>query len=140
MKINDQILASWQNQEKSNDQIPRKHSDRCQEGRMDRHRIIPATTRRLTSATAVDWHVKVKNNKCNVGLIKNYCITVSMQKISSIHKLIHQILGSHELHTMPISDQAHPKIIEITFCFPQFAPSCKESVHSINSFLRYSQF
>ena len=98
MKINDQILASWQNPEKSNDQIPRKHSDRCQEGRMDRHRIIPATTRRLTSATAVDWHVKVKNNKCNVGLIKNYCITVSMQKISSIHKLIQQILGSHELN------------------------------------------
>ena len=41
---------------------------------------------------------------------------------------------------MPILDQTHPKIIEITFCFPEFAPPCKESVHSINSFLRYSQF
>ena len=66
------------------------------------HRILPATARGLTSTTAVDWHLKAKNKKCNVGLIKNYCITVSMQKISSIHKLIQQILGSHELN-----DHAH---------------------------------
>ena len=51
-----------------------------------------------TSTTAVDWHLKVKNKKCDVALIKNYCITVSMQKISSIHKLIQQILGPHELN------------------------------------------
>ena len=44
------------------------------------------------------WHLKAKNKKCNVDLIKNYCITVSMQKISSIHKLIQQILGYHELN------------------------------------------
>ena len=62
------------------------------------HRILPATARGLTSTTAVDWHLKAKNKKCNVGPIKNYCITVSMQKISSIHKLIQQILGSHELN------------------------------------------
>ena len=65
------------------------------------HRIIPATTRGLTSTTAVDWNLKVKNKKCNVGLIKYYCITVSMQKISSI-QLIQHILGSHELN-----DHAH---------------------------------
>ena len=41
---------------------------------------------------------------------------------------------------MPIFDQAHPKIIEITFSFLEFAPPYKKSVHSINSFLRYSQF
>ena len=41
---------------------------------------------------------------------------------------------------MPISDQAHQKIIEITFYFLEFAPPSKKSVHSINSFLRYSQF
>ena len=41
---------------------------------------------------------------------------------------------------MPIFDQANPKIIETTFCFLEFAPPCKKSVHSINSFLRYSQF
>ena len=41
---------------------------------------------------------------------------------------------------MAISHHAHPKIIEITFGFPEFAPACKISVHSIYSFLRYSQF
>ena len=41
---------------------------------------------------------------------------------------------------MPISDQAHQKITEITFYFLEFAPPSKKSVHSINSFLRYSQF
>ena len=39
----------------------------------------------------------------------------------------------------PNSDHAHRKIIEITFSFPEFAPACKISVHSIHSFLRYSQ-
>ena len=60
------------------------------------HRILPATARGLTSKTAVNWHLKVKD--INVVLTKNYCITVSMQKISSIHKLIQQVLGSHELN------------------------------------------
>ena len=41
---------------------------------------------------------------------------------------------------MPISDNAHPKIIEITFSFPDFVPVWKILVHSINSFSRYSQF
>ena len=62
------------------------------------HRILPATARGLTSTTVGDWNLNAKNKKCNVGLIKNYCITVSMQKISSIHKLILQILGYHELN------------------------------------------
>ena len=62
------------------------------------HWILPATARGLTSANAVDWNLKAKNKMCNVALIKNYCITVSMQKVSSIHKLIQQILGSHELN------------------------------------------
>ena len=38
------------------------------------------------------------------------------------------------------SDHDHPKIIESTFSFPEFAPECKISVHFIYSFLRYSQF
>ena len=62
------------------------------------HRILPATVRGLTSKTAVNWHLKVKDIEYNVDLTKNYCITVSMRKISSIHKLIQQILGSHELN------------------------------------------
>ena len=66
------------------------------------HRILPATARGQISTTPVDWHLKVKDKKCVVCLIKNYCIIVNMQKISSIHKLIQQILGSHELN-----DHAH---------------------------------
>ena len=37
---------------------------------------------------------------------------------------------------MPVFDQAHPKIIEKTFSFPGFSPTCRKSVHSINSFLK----
>ena len=85
------FLASSQNPEKSNDPVPRKHPDRF-DG------ILPATARGLASKNAVNWHLKVKDIEYNVGLTKNYCITVSMQKISSIHKLIQQILGSHELN------------------------------------------
>ena len=62
------------------------------------HGILPATTRGLASKTAINWHLEVKDIEYNVGLTKNYCITVSMQKISSIHKLIQQILGSHKLN------------------------------------------
>ena len=36
---------------------------------------------------------------------------------------------------MPIFDHAHPRNIKM-----EFAPACKKSLHSINSFLRYSQF
>ena len=43
------------------------------------------------STTAIDWHLKVKDREQDVGLTKNYCITISMQKISSIHKLIFKI-------------------------------------------------
>ena len=39
---------------------------------------------------------------------------------------------------MPISDHAHPKITEITFSFPEYALACKNSIHSIYSFLGYS--
>ena len=61
-------------------------------------RILPATVRALTVTTAVDRHLVVKDKKSDVGLTKNYCNTVSMQKISSVHELTQQILGSHELN------------------------------------------
>ena len=88
----------------------------------------------LTSTIAVDWHLKVKDIEYDVGLTKIDCITVSMKKISSIQELIQHILEPHVLN-----DHTHPKIIEINFSFPEFPPACKKSVHSINSFLRYSQ-
>ena len=62
------------------------------------HRILLATAVGLTSTTAVDWHLKVKDIEYDVGLTKSCCITVSMQKISLIHTLIQQILESHELN------------------------------------------
>ena len=65
------------------------------------YKILPATYMGLTSTTAVDCHLKVKDIEYGVGPTKNYCTTVSMQKISSINKLIlkiQQILGSHELN------------------------------------------
>ena len=43
---------------------------------------LPATARGQTSTTAVDWHFKVKDIEYNISLTKNYCLTVSMQKIS----------------------------------------------------------
>ena len=62
------------------------------------HGILLATGRGLASKTAINWHLKVKNIEYNVGLTNNYCITVSMKKVSSIHKFIQEILGSHELN------------------------------------------
>ena len=94
------VSSLWQNPEKSHDQIPRKHPGRCLEGRMNlpyfirSFQLLPGAK----STIAVDLRLKVKDKKRDVGLTKNYYITVSMQKISSIHKLIQQILGSHELN------------------------------------------
>ena len=51
----------------------------------------------LTSKAAVNWHLKFEDLEY-VGLTKGYCIIVNMQKITSICKLIQQILGSHELN------------------------------------------
>ena len=36
------------------------------------HRILPATAMGLTSKTAVNWHLKVKDIENNVGLTTGY--------------------------------------------------------------------
>ena len=50
--------------------------------------------------TAVDpGHLKFKDTEYDLGSTKNYCITISMQKISSICHFIleiQQILESHD--------------------------------------------
>ena len=104
------------------------------------HGILPATARGLARKTAKSWYLKVKNIEYNVGLTNNYYITLSMQKASAIHTLIQEILGSHQLNDYTHFDQAHPKSIETSFCFHEFVPPSKKSVHFINSFLRYRQF
>ena len=53
-------------------------------------------TRSITALFSRPLKVKEKD----ISLTKNYCITISIQKLSSIHKLILKvqlILGSHEL-------------------------------------------
>ena len=62
---------------------PRQTAER-KDGQTLFHRILPATARGLTSTNAIDWHLKLKDIEYNIGLTKNYCITVSMQIISSI--------------------------------------------------------
>ena len=52
---------------------------------------------------------KSQNKKCDVGLIKNYCITVSMQKIVQSINLFSRFQGLKNYMTAPIFDQAHPK-------------------------------
>ena len=48
-----------------------------------------------TSTTAADpCHLKVKDAEKGSGLTKNYCITICMQKINSIH---HVILDIHQI-------------------------------------------
>ena len=115
------LLASCQNSDKSNDPIPRKYpASQMVEGNDGQtlfHRILPATAGGLTGTTTVDWHLKVKDIENDVCLTKNYCITVSIQKISSIHTLIQQILGSHKLN-----GHAHQKISEIFIYLSIYLP------------------
>ena len=44
------------------------------------YRTLPISAGDPKSATAVNWHLKVKDRDYDVGLTKCYCIKVSMQK------------------------------------------------------------
>ena len=66
------------------------------------YRTIPATAR---GSAAVDWHFKIKDIEHDVVLTKNICITASMQKINSIHKLILKIQLILRYHIL--NGQAH---------------------------------
>ena len=77
----------------TNYSIPTKQPTRQQDGRMDRPYFI-GSFRLLPGVQQVqlqyNWHFKVKDIEYDVGLIKDYCLTVSMQKKqlnSSIHSL-----------------------------------------------------
>ena len=85
-------------------------------------------------------HLKVKEQ--DTSLTKNYCITINIKTISSIHIFIFkiQVSGSHELKTTAIFDKAHPKTIKPPFSLPAFVLACKKSGYFICSVLRYSQF
>ena len=55
------------------------------DGQTQFHGILPATARGLASKTAINWHLKVKVIKYNVGLTKNYCITACKKSAQSIN-------------------------------------------------------
>ena len=77
-----------------------------------------------TADTSFKSHIEY-----DAGLTKNFCITVSIQKFSSIQTLvlkIQQILGSYELMATFIFDYAHSTINKIIYSFPEFAPACKK--------------
>ena len=77
------VTSTLAKSRKSNDPIPTpRQMSGGKDGETLFHGIFPATTRGLASKTAVNWHLKVKDIEYNVGLIKTYCITVSMQKTS----------------------------------------------------------
>ena len=60
-------------------------------GQKDRQNLFKATTRGLTSTNEVDWHLQIKDSEYNIGITKNYCISVCMKKVSLIHRLILKI-------------------------------------------------
>ena len=69
------------------------------------HRIFPATARGLTSTTAVDWHLKVKDIEVqwwhNQKLLHHYQHS-SNQLNAYIHSQVQQILASRELKVIII--------------------------------------
>ena len=69
----------------------------------------------LRRRTAVESKSKFKTQRLGYLSNKNYCITIIIQKISTIHKFdytIEQILESHYLKNMTIFDHANPKVNE----------------------------
>ena len=76
---------------KTNDPIPKKCLDKQRDGQTLFYRLSKLPLMGPTSTSTADWHLKVKNTDYNVSLTKNYCITTSMPKISSIHELTLQI-------------------------------------------------
>ena len=123
----------------------------------------------------------LKVSEKGISLTKNYCITISIQKISSIHKFIlkiqqisryHELKGHYHFWLRPTKNHwitfsfleivpacnssFHQFIFEIKSiseshnqtgcthfwpCLPnKSASTCKNSVHYVYSFLRYSQF
>ena len=87
--------------------------------------VLTKNSRKTRSTTVVDpWHLK--DEECDVSLTRNCCITVIIYIISS-NKI--QFTGLCHF------DQAHPKIIESTFSFPEFVPAC--SVFETQSILEF---
>ena len=86
-------------------------------------------------------YLKVKEtaeNQSNQKLLPHY----QHEKISSIHKLTLNIQQNfrtpRNLRSCLFLTMLTKK--SLTFSFPEFVQTCKKSVYSIRSFLKYSQF
>ena len=80
------FLATYQNCEKSNDPVSRKHPDAGQKyGQilLLYHRTFQATARGPTSITVVDWYLKVKDIENVVSLTKKMAVSQSACKKSA---------------------------------------------------------
>ena len=80
------FLATYQNCEKSNDPVSRKHPDTGQKyGQilLLYHRTFQATARGPTSITVVDWYLKVKDIENVVSLTKKMTVSQSACKKSA---------------------------------------------------------
>ena len=72
------------------------HIEGQKDGQALFYSTLSATISGPASTTAAEWHLQVKDTEYDIGLTKNYCITSSIKKTRSIHKLIlkiQQILG-----------------------------------------------
>ena len=88
------------------------------------------------------WQWTPHMQKSNSSLAKNYCITISIQKIGSIYKFtlkIQQILGSHELKGLGhflimLTQKSLNQLLAFLIC-----TSMQKISYSISSFFRYSK-
>ena len=92
---------------------------------------------RLNCSEPLAFKVKDKD----VSITKKYCIPISIQNISSIHKFIFKIADFRAtLKVIAILDHTHSKMIGSPFSLAEFLPASKKSVYSICSFLKYREF
>ena len=102
----------------------------------------------IQNNNSLRYHKELKKNQYNCTeppafkiqryeVIRNYCITISVHKISSIQKLnlkIQQNLESYEL-----KGHAYPKI-QTKFNFFELVSTCKKSGNFIDLFCRFRSF
>ena len=96
---------------------------------------MPSVTRNKKYKSSGPPALKVK--EYDISLTKNYCITISIQKIT-IHKFILKTADVRVTWTKKgtsIFDHAQPKIIESNFSFPEFVTACKKKKSSFHLFI-----
>ena len=88
----------------------------------------------MSSGPLVQLVLSKIQSKVN-GQTINYCITISMQKSSSIHHFILETQHKYFAHFWPYL----PKTFRSKFYLPEFVSTFQKSVYSFHLFFRYSQ-